>query len=73
VVVFGQVCLQTRQLNGGIIGLGELVDRVRSSGVRTRQQVSVDDVRRAILKLQVRLARPASCSAFDLISARVLF
>lgn len=64
-----QVCLQTRQLNGGIIGLGELVDRVRSSGVRTRQQVSVDDVRRAILKLQVRFPSflpPASRSEIDL-------
>jgi len=52
-VIIIQVCLQSRAVNGGIMGLGELVERIRNSGVRSRRAISAEDVRRAVDKLDV--------------------
>lgn len=50
-IVVIQICLQTRASNGGLIYLSDLLARVRASEVRTRQNVSIEDIRRAIDKL----------------------
>lgn len=48
-----QICLATRQVNGGIISLTELRDRIRNSKSRNRQNTSEDDIKRAVEKLSV--------------------
>ncbi|CAM9446310.1 unnamed protein product [Ectocarpus sp. 8 AP-2014] len=49
-----EVCLATRSVNGGLMALPELLQRLRAKGNRKkRQEISADDVRRATSKLQV--------------------
>ena len=48
-----QICLATRHVNGGIISLSELRDRIRNSKSRSRQNTSDDDIKRAVEKLSV--------------------
>lgn len=48
-----EVCLATSHRNGGLIGLEELRDRVVASRGRTSQDISIDDLLRAIKKLRI--------------------
>jgi ESCRT-II complex subunit VPS22 len=48
-----QLCLHTRAENGGLMYLDDILSRLRRSQARSRQNVSIDDVRRAIEKLGV--------------------
>jgi ESCRT-II complex subunit VPS22 len=48
-----QICLQTRAATGGLLYLEDLLQRVRTSDVKSRQSVSIDDIKRAIEKLNV--------------------
>lgn len=48
-----EICIQTRAENGGLIGMPELLGRLRQKQSRSRQEASVDDVRRAVSKLKV--------------------
>ncbi|KAK7109195.1 vacuolar-sorting protein SNF8-like [Littorina saxatilis] len=48
-----EVCLATSHRNGGLISLEELRDRVVASRGRTSQDISYDDLLRAIKKLRI--------------------
>ncbi|CAM9537461.1 unnamed protein product, partial [Sphacelaria rigidula] len=49
-----EICLATRSVNGGLMALPELLQRLRTKGNRKNQQdISADDVKRATSKLQV--------------------
>lgn len=48
-----EICIQTRPENGGLISMPELLTRLRQKQSRSRQEASVDDVRRAVSKLKV--------------------
>ncbi|KAL8598319.1 ESCRT-II subunit protein snf8 [Nucella lapillus] len=48
-----EVCLATSHRNGGLISLDELRDRVVASRGRTSQDISLDDMLRAIKKLRI--------------------
>ncbi|XP_076465318.1 vacuolar-sorting protein SNF8-like [Babylonia areolata] len=48
-----EVCLATSHRNGGLISLDELRDRVVASRGRTSQDISLDDMMRAIRKLRI--------------------
>jgi ESCRT-II complex subunit VPS22 len=48
-----EICLATRDRNGGIMTFEELRNRITSSSGKTRQDVSEDDLARAIKKLRV--------------------
>ncbi len=52
-IVVIQICVQTRSSNGGLIYLDDLVDKLTKSDVRTRRNVNIDDIRRAVDKLKV--------------------
>lgn len=52
-IVVIQICLQTRSANGGLIYLQDLLDRVRESEVKSRQSVSLEDIKKAIERLGV--------------------
>lgn len=52
-IVVIQICLQTRVTNGGLMYLQDLLDHIRESEVRSRQGVSLEDVKRAIERLSV--------------------
>lgn len=46
-----EVCLATRSMNGGIISLTEVVDTLRKKRITYTEQISRDDVERAVQKL----------------------
>lgn len=48
-----QIGVQTRSINGGIMSLQELLNRVQSCPGRSKQRISRDDVKRAIEKIGV--------------------
>ncbi|XP_065840253.1 vacuolar-sorting protein SNF8-like [Oscarella lobularis] len=48
-----EVCLATRSKNGGLISLEDLRTRLQKSRGKSRQEVSDDDILRAIKKLRV--------------------
>lgn len=48
-----QIGVQTRAINGGIMPLQDLVEKVRCCPGRTRQSISREDVKRAIEKIAV--------------------
>lgn len=48
-----EVCLATSHRNGGLIGIDELRQRVIKSRSKKSQEISVDDLLRAIKKLKV--------------------
>lgn len=48
-----EVCLATSHRNGGLIAVEELRDRVTASRGRNSQDVSIDDLLRAIRKLRI--------------------
>lgn len=52
-IVIIQICLQTRAGNGGLIYLQDVHARIRASEVRSRQNVSIEDIKRAIERLSV--------------------
>jgi hypothetical protein len=48
-----QIGVQTRAVNGGILSLHDLLERVQSCPGRSKQRISRDDVKRAIEKIAV--------------------
>jgi len=46
-----EVCMRTRNLNGGLLSASELVDRLRRTRRTFSERISVDDVERAVNKL----------------------
>ncbi|XP_064613769.1 vacuolar-sorting protein SNF8-like [Liolophura sinensis] len=48
-----EVCLATSHRNGGLIGIDELKRKLTATGGRSRQDISTDDLLRAIRKLKV--------------------
>lgn len=48
-----RVCVRTRGVNGGILAVEDLLDRLRKDGSRSRQNLSVEDILRAIKKLAI--------------------
>ena len=48
-----QICLQSRSVNGGIISLSDLLERVRACRKNSKQKASMDDLRKAIQKLAI--------------------
>ncbi len=48
-----EICGGTRRQNGGLISLNELYRRLKRHPSRSKQNISPDDVRRAIQKLEV--------------------
>jgi ESCRT-II complex subunit VPS22 len=56
-IVITQICLQTRSINGGIISLPNLLERVKThrnkNKLKKQEEVSIEDLKRAIDKLSV--------------------
>lgn len=52
-IIIIQICLQSRSINGGIISLNDLLERVRASRKNSKQLASLDDLKKAIEKLAV--------------------
>lgn len=47
------ICMQSRSSNGGIISVAEVLEKIRSSGAKSRSSVSIEDIQRAVEKLAV--------------------
>ena len=52
-IVVIQICVQTRASNGGLIYLDDLLQKITHSSIKTRRNVSLEDIRRAVDKLKV--------------------
>lgn len=48
-----RVCVRTRAVNGGIIKIDELRERLLKDGSKSRQGITEEDIHRAIKKLSV--------------------
>jgi len=48
-----QISLQTRHENGGIMLLSDILKRIRNSNMKGRQTVSIEDIHRAVNKLEI--------------------